>query len=92
MTASNSKSVKVHFFNLKGQPLNVSEEADNLAVAVSHQYERTVSAFVTSGGGGGATSSSNVVEIVFTSKEAGRYYVALRNQGLYSIHLKMSQK
>ena len=37
MTASNSKSVKVHFFNLKGQPLNVSEEADNLAVAVSHQ-------------------------------------------------------
>ena len=37
MTASNSKSVKVHFFNLKGQPLNVSDEADNLAVAVSHQ-------------------------------------------------------
>ena len=58
---------------------------------ISLQYERTVSAFVTSGGGG-ATSSSNVVEIVFTSKEAGRYYVALRNQGFYSIPLKMSQK
>lgn len=79
MTASNSKSIKVNFFNLKGQPLNVSEEVDNLTVAVNHQYERAVSAFVTNG------SANNVIEIVFTSKDAGRYYVALRNQGRHLV-------
>ena len=71
MTASNSKSIKVNFYNLKGQPLNVSDEVDNLTVAVNHQYERSVNAFVTSG------SERNVIEIVFTSKDAGRQMFCL---------------
>lgn len=72
MTSSNTKSVRVTFYNLKGLPLDISEHVDDLSADVSHFSHRNINAFVTQG------DKNNVVEVVFTAKQMGRYYVVLK--------------
>ncbi len=69
--ASNTKTLNISFYDVKGKTLDVGDVLDNFQADAWHEHHR-VHSYVTYG------TSPNAIQLVFTSKLSGRYYLALR--------------
>ena len=83
MTASHSKTLSVFLYDVRGRPVDVSFTSNSLQADAWHQHRR-VNARVdhNPAEASSSNSNSNSVQVTFAAKDAGRYYVTLKCDGI----------